>query len=112
MSRFKTPILQGCNYKSFLQYDTSHWTVNGVNFFWGLFPNMHQYHAISLQLTQGSFLIFFLFSSQHAVQNSSTVFYTVVLQGTIATGHFLQNTWQHSVHDAYFVKALQINTFV
>jgi hypothetical protein len=53
---------------------------------------MHQYHAISLQLTQGSFLIFFLFSSQHAVQNSSTVFYTVVLQGTIATGHFLQNT--------------------
>jgi len=32
-----------------------------------------------------------LFNSQHAVQNSSTVLYIVVLQGTTATGHFLQN---------------------
>jgi len=36
--------------------------------------------------------------------------YIVVLQGTTATGLFLQNTCQHFVHGAYFVKALQINT--
>jgi hypothetical protein len=71
---------------------------------------MHQYHPISLQLTQGFFFNFFLFGSQHAVQNSSTVLYNVVLQGTTAKGHFLQNTCQHFVHDVYFVKALQINT--
>jgi len=73
---------------------------------------MRQYHAISLQFTQGFF--YFPFVQQSTCCSKFfycfAVLYIVVLQGTPATWHFLQNTCQHFVHDAHFVKAPPINT--
>jgi hypothetical protein len=102
-------VYRGVVLKVFLQYDTSHWTVNGGNIFWGLFPLMHQYHAIYLQFTQGFFIIF-LFNSQHTVQNSSTVLYTVVLHSTTATGHLLQNTCQQWLTQEFFFGGVSTNS--
>lgn len=111
MSCFITQILQGCSFKSLrvVYYLTvsSKWGQHFLRFVSIHAQISYNFSSIHSRLF---FFIFLLFSSQHAVRNFSTVLYIVVLQSTPATWHFLQNTCQHFVHDAYFVKATQINT--